>query len=350
MSSRASLKGKGVEILFGEERPFELLPEEGALMEEADAAEMKEEMPAGEVAATTTPLEEALAPEKEAGPPEEKPPEEAPAAEEKPPEEVPTITAAEEARPEEKPPVSKEVALARVGEERIREVAAEIEQLYEEVAKELSSRAELVEEALKYLQEARNICIEDPTNFDEAEYKVGQVKVMLIRVRNSRVWGAKYGTRLLIYEVGLFLLFLGAIAFEKPLALWISTLAGLSSAATSMSQLFPLWDTLLWGGIGGVVGALYSLHWHVSEKQDFDKQHIMWYVVQPIMGIILGGIIYLITAAGFLALGMGEQLTALGADKLRWLPSLVACLAGFRQKFAYELLDQIIQAVGRRPS
>ena len=53
----------------------------------------------------------------------------------------------------------------------------------------------------------------------------------------------------------------------------------------------PFWNAMMWGGIGGVVGALYSLHWHVAIRQDFKKYYSMSYIVQPIMGLILGELV-----------------------------------------------------------
>ena len=107
---------------------------------------------------------------------------------------------------------------------------------------------------------------------------------------------------------------------------------------------------MLWGGIGGVVGALYSLHWHVSELQDFDKQYSLWYVAQPLMGLILGGIIHLVIITGLLALVPVNGSSIEPATTAQWFPALVACLAGFRQKFTYELLDSVMKAFGRQPT
>ncbi len=277
MSSRASLKGKGVELLFGSgEKPL--------------------------------------------------------------PEEVP------EAVP---PPDEEAAVLERIGRRRPLELASEIDELYKAVVAELSAREALAEKALTFLQEARDTLLEDPRNYDIAELKVHQARAILQKVRDARQWGSTYGARLLAYELAWLVLLLVLLIFERPIALAISSIWQATGPVTGMSMLFPMWATMLWGGIGGVVGALYSLHWHVSVLQDFDKHHWMYYVVHPIMGVILGGIIYLIASAGFLA--MGADVTRLNEEQLRWLPALIACLAGFRQKFAYELLDRIMEVLGRRP-
>lgn len=277
MASRASLRGKGVEILFGGgEKP----------------------VPAEEVSEASVPPEE-------------------------------------------------EAVLERIGRRRPLELASEIDELYKVIVAELSTREKLAEKALSFLQEARDTLLEDPRNYDVAELKVHQARAILQRVRDSRTWGSTYGLRLLAYELAWLAVLLAMLIFEKPIALGLSSLWQFTGTVTGMTMLFPMWTTMLWGGIGGVVGALYSLHWHVSVLQDFDKNHWMYYVVHPIMGIILGGIIYLIASAGFLA--MGADVTRLNEEHLRWLPALIACLAGFRQKFAYELLDRIMEVLGRKP-
>jgi len=121
---------------------------------------------------------------------------------------------------------------------------------------------------------------------------------------------------------------------------WLQVATGMSATDFS-TNLEPLLGTLMWGGVGGIVGGLWSLWKHVARDQDFDKQHTMWYLTQPVMGIILGGVIHLLFMAGVLVIQSGS--TSPGATAaVRWFPSLVACLAGFRQNFAYEWLDSEI--------
>jgi hypothetical protein len=69
----------------------------------------------------------------------------------------------------------------------------------------------------------------------------------------------------------------------------------------------------------------------------------MWYVVQPVMGGMLGAFIYLVVASGLLAMRSSVQAAE------TWLPSALACLCGFRQKFVFELLDKLMEVIGLRP-
>jgi hypothetical protein len=256
--------------------------------------------------------------------------------------------------------VSERTVLGRLGEKRQEALFEEIDTLVVEAARILSVDKNL-EKALSLLREARDISIETPRQFDEAEYRVARVRAMLERKRNISRWSLIYGYPVLLYEVVFFLLLLGSLLFDHSLAVFVRDTAGMTfpdlTVPLSMEHIFPLWNTMAWGGIGGVVGSLYSLYWHAAVEQDFDKQYLMWYIVQPIMGIILGGIVYLIIAAGFISVQVlaaqaptfGEAAQAMANPALKAFHSVVACVSGFRQRFVYEMLDRVVQVLTPRP-
>jgi len=277
---------------------------------------------------------------------------------------VPRKERVEAERAEEIPPqISREVeegaVLRRLGKERHEALLNEMDTLVVEAAQILSVDKGL-EEALSLLREARDISIERPRQFDQAEYRVARVRAMLERKQNTGRWSVIYGYPVLLYDVVWFLLLLGSLLFDHSLAVFVANMTRTTfsdMASLSMEHIFPLWNTMVWGGIGGVVGSLYSLYWHAAVEQDFDRQYLMWYIVQPIMGIILGGIVYLILATGFISVQVLAQApTAASAaaeamtnPAIKAFHSVVACIAGFRQRFVYEMLDRIVQALTPRP-
>ena len=103
------------------------------------------------------------------------------------------------------------------------------------------------------------------------------------------------------------------------------------------------WFPAVSGGIGGVSGILYSLYWHVSHKRDFHPQYIMYYLTQPILGFILGAVLYFIVAAGFLSVGQGELLETSGVVVALYV--LLGWIAGFRQKFVLEMIEKIVRRI-----
>lgn len=213
----------------------------------------------------------------------------------------------------------------------------QIDNLYKQVATEFSTPIANADHMLTLLQEARQILIESPANYVAAEYRMVQVRTQIARTTESREQARTYAPRILGYQVGWLAVFLLGLVFAAPLTAFF-TRSGSITGATA-NDLFPFWNTLMWGGVGGIVGALYALWWHVSDQQDFDRQHMMWYLVQPIMGLVLGGIVFLLLSGGFLLLEVKPTDTNAGA---RLVPYLIAVLAGFRQNFVYAQLDRLM--------
>jgi len=250
------------------------------------------------------------------------------------------------------PVVDRDEIIRRVGPERFDELEREIDDLYDRAPTVLASKKDLADQVLLALREARELLWVTPERVVDAEYKVKQVRAIMRRYQLSAEWGNTYGLRILGYEVAWFVFFLAtffwALVARDGIMNWLSYWTGTSVTAPYLLLALPFWTNLVWGGIGGVVGALYSLWWHVSEVQDFDKQYAMWYLVQPIMGMILGGIVYLVISTGFLAL-QGQPVAADAGVATQLFPALIATLGGFRQKFVYELLERIIRVLTPRP-
>lgn len=215
----------------------------------------------------------------------------------------------------------------------------QIDTLYKQVATEYSSPPANAARALTMLRDARSLLIESPEEYVNAEYRMMQVRAMIDRMKESRTQSVHYGPRILGYEAAWLVLLLLGLVFAAPLTSWITRLGNVSGSP--LLNLYPIINTMMWGGIGGVVGALYTLWWHISQEQDFDRQYLMWYMVQPLMGVVLGGIIFLVLAGGFLILNvsLSDTQTSEGA---RLLPYLAAVLAGFRQNFVYDQLERLI--------
>lgn len=215
----------------------------------------------------------------------------------------------------------------------------QIDVLYKQVATEFSSPPASAERALTLLREARQLMLDSPEEYVNAEYRMMQAQAMLDRVKESRKQSVYYGPRILAYEAAWLLVLLAGLIFATPLTRWITYISGVGGPA--LLNINPILNTMFWGGIGGVVGALYALWWHISEKQNFDRHYMMWYLVQPLMGLVLGGIAFLILSSGFLILqvDLADDKASTGA---RLLPYLTAVLAGFRQNFVYEQLERLI--------
>lgn len=248
-------------------------------------------------------------------------------------------------------PEQARLILGRVTPEQLRSLSREIDRLYDRAAQDLANDAVRGEKALELLHQSRVILIEKPENYVDAEYQVQRVQALLMSAANSRQWATELGPRIFRYETfwmfSLLLAFILSNGFWPRISLWLTTVVGVPPTSLIISQAMPFLSTLFWGGLGGTIGALWSLWYHVSERRDFDREYNIWYLTQPIMGMVLGGLVYLLFATGLLVLQAGAQNSSesLGA---RLLPSLIAAVGGFRQNFVYEQMGRIVELFSGR--
>jgi len=213
-----------------------------------------------------------------------------------------------------------------VGPRQRQDLWTEIDELYQEVPQVLSTYEDHAQ-ALRLLQVAQDILMEKPRQFDVAKYNVSQVRGMLERRRNITRWTNTWAWMVFVYDLLWILIFGYAVFFFRP--------------PFESEALGVFWNTVLWGGIGGVMNGFYGLYRHASEKKDFDKQYVMWYVAQPMIGLLLGAVVHLIIGTGFLS-ARGE--TASGQETaVSLFPYLVACIGGFQQRFVLRLIVRIIE-------
>jgi hypothetical protein len=233
-----------------------------------------------------------------------------------------------------------------IGQERRENLDREIERLYDQVAKELSVNKQDVEFALRTLSEAQDILFEDARQYDEALYRVAVVKTMLARKQNLRHWSYTWGLTVFFYALVWLGAFIAAYVFTGTLSSTVDALAGASQSAQAVRA---AWFSALAGGIGGIIGIFYSLYWHVAMKQDFDRQYVMYYLVQPIMGFVLGAVVYFIVAAGFLVISFAafpegtSNEEVLASRTVIALQIVLGFVAGFRQRVVFEMIDRIVK-------
>lgn len=109
------------------------------------------------------------------------------------------------------------------------------------------------------------------------------------------------------------------------------------------------WSTIAAGGIGGVIGMFYHLYHHISMEQDFHRQHLMNYLIRPVVGLVFGGCVYLFISSGYLTL---ESLSD-SAPPTVDVPIIIAIqlvlgwVVGFRPQTLLSLVGWVIQAVNR---
>lgn len=218
-----------------------------------------------------------------------------------------------------------------VDEGHVRQLHTRIDELYRRIASGAIPDPGTAEQALTWLKQAREALL-SPDGYDEAEYYYSLAQTRYAIARRLWRWS---------YTYGLFVFLWGAAWLG--LYLWALTEGRGYSARVVPSGYEGIWEPIMWGGLGGVCGIFYSLYWHVAIQRDFDRQYVMWYLVQPLLGSMIGMIIYMIITVGFLTI----QGTPTPANPL--FMYLLAFIAGFRQRFFLELIDRIVQTFTPNP-
>lgn len=219
-----------------------------------------------------------------------------------------------------------------------REALVQLWKRGEAAQKEINSTINNIKTAtalLELVRQARNEIMAGKDHFEEADRLLSEVEFRIDFYRRMVKSARRIGGWLLAYEV-LWLIGLGVCV----------ALLNLTQAKPSLQTVFTTVDvsqflnSLVWGGLGGVVGALYALWKHVADDQDFDSQYAMWYITNPVLGVALGAFVFLIIQAGFFSLTAGAN--AGQTIQSAAVIYVLAWICGFKQNVVYEIVRRIL--------
>jgi hypothetical protein len=200
-----------------------------------------------------------------------------------------------------------------------------IDQAQKEIRAKVPSIS-LARELIEQLERARNEILAGMENFEEAERTINEVEVrisILDRAKQDN-WAA---IALFLYEV------LWAIG----LVIFFVTITG-----QELTDNILLVQSAAWGSLGGITGAFYALWKHVSREMDFSKQYSLWYISNPIMGLVLGALVFLVTNFTLISLfsGTGEK-----AITSPFVIYLLAFVIGYQQNVAWALIRRVVKVL-----
>lgn len=194
----------------------------------------------------------------------------------------------------------------------------------------------LARRMLDQLDGARHYLIGNHPDVELAERLLGQIEYQLNLARRVRRWSTTLGPRLLAAELGwLLILFIAMLVLPGLL----SGAIGDSIPSASPETLRIATRTALWGGIGGALSALLGLRRHMLQYQDFDRQWSLWYLVSPLVGLVFGGVVFLVLRVGLSTLAPSTA----GEIESAWLAYALGALAGLQQNFLYNFLGRALQ-------
>lgn len=134
------------------------------------------------------------------------------------------------------------------------------------------------------------------------------------------------------------------------IGVWTAVILGVGAWAIYQGGFWPkgaetaareiLFGAVLWGLVGAALDGFRELHTRVA-RQELDPNRLTWYLVHPLLGGGLGGILFLLVSAGLLATGQDV------VDFNPSLPLILAALAGFEQQNVIRYFRDTIRQVLR---
>lgn len=160
------------------------------------------------------------------------------------------------------------------------------------------------------------------------------------RVRRwSYSWGLLalgYNLLWLLGGLALFAL-LGQAALLDPQA---------AASGTTVAVVLAAWPAVVAGALGGVVAALNRLYRSVSHTQDFNRQDLMFYLVQPPLGAVFGAVSHFLVASGYFSVSRlfspGAEPTVVDSPTVVLIQMALGWLVGFRQDAVANLTLKLI--------
>ncbi len=219
-----------------------------------------------------------------------------------------------------------------------------IQQLYDQVTAELYDSPVVTEYCLKMLMQARDAYLKK--DYATAEFYAESVAAKIKRSAQSVQASRSFKMVLLwFWEFGM----LGV----SGVVIALTYIPGLTLLEIPVGADFAiLLRAVGWGGIGGVIGALYNLPWFIQFRE-YDPAYNMNYVARPPQGMLIGAILFLLSQAGILAgntvipgLGMTPEASISVGPVVLYL---IAALAGFKQEYVYQFFDNLLKTIFRIP-
>ncbi len=182
---------------------------------------------------------------------------------------------------------------------------------------------------------ARNLLMSDKDQYEDVLREVNIVKSKVVRIRRSNTAQQPFTIQLFLYAL-------------VGLSTWLF-IAG-PTIASVLGNRFEvvgiptqvLWNSVLWGGIGGLSAAFYALVKHV---EDYEPQHARWYYLSPVIGLFFGPLVALLADVGLPAF---VQLVGDASGEMVVRPAVMYLLAwavGFKQNLLIHLINTVLSRI-----
>jgi hypothetical protein len=221
-----------------------------------------------------------------------------------------------------------------VDDARIRRLWEQIETLQEELVKQVHGDRGATDVYQQELLRASSMLLESRANYDDARAIVYRVLADLNRQRKVDADIMRYRPLLLNYYLG----------WGISLAVLVLLKSMFSGVADSVGvgNLAALYYPMLLGIAGALISGYLTLDRHTTKLRDFDPIHISWYLFNPLLGGVMGLLMFLLAS-----IANGDLLQQTASDPERAIAYLLCVGAGMYQNNVLGQLNEMVKRFGR---
>ncbi|MBI5958641.1 MAG: hypothetical protein HY866_07900, partial [Chloroflexi bacterium] len=186
------------------------------------------------------------------------------------------------------PRADKDLLNLLVDDDRILKLSQQIEAMQDDLAQNVVGDRKTTDAYQKELLQASSLLLASRANYDDARAVVYRVRSDINRQRKVVADIRRYRPLLLNYYIGwgitLIVLFL-----LKSLFTGVTDAVGVGIASA-------LYYPMLLGIGGSLIAGYLTLERHTTRQRDFDPLHISWYLFNPLMGSVMGLLMFLLAS------------------------------------------------------
>lgn len=221
-----------------------------------------------------------------------------------------------------------------VDDGRLRRLTQQIEALQDDLARHPIGDPQVIDGYQQALAEADRLLTASRANYDTVRATVYRIRTEITRRRKIEADIARYRPLLLNYLVG-WVIALVVLFLLKALFAGVGEAVGVPVVAA-------LYYPLLFGIGGALLSGYLTLERHTTRLRDFDPIHISWYLINPLLGGVMGLLMFLIAT-----LANQDLLRESASDAEYAITYLLCTLAGMNQTPILHALHEVMRRLGR---
>jgi hypothetical protein len=230
-------------------------------------------------------------------------------------------------------PADPELLDKLVDDERVQKLWLQIEALQEELASSTYTSREDADIYHQELLQASSLLLGRRANYDDARAIVYRVRADMNRQRKVNADIRRYRPLLLNYYVGW--------GIALVVLVFLQDLFGGVAEAVGIEVFTSFYYPILFGVLGALISGYITLDRHTTKQRDFDPIHITWYLFNPLLGGVMGLLMYLLAA-----IANSDLLYDTASDPELAIAWILCVVAGMNQNTVLRQMNDLLGRFG----